>query len=266
MDDAWDAAQAAAAAAEVDIRPVASLAEIDAAVEVMIATWGDFQLVPREVFVSFQESRNLVQGAWRDGRMIGFALGWWGIDDDGWHLHSHMLAVTPDLRSSGVGYALKLAQRAATLDAGVTRIRWTFDPLQSRNAYFNLYKLGAVADSFHRNHYGDMPDILNSGDRSDRLVVRWDLLPSPGSGGGWGQAEPLLLREGPSEAPKPSPTGASPEGHRSVEVPREYAELRRTDSDLADAWRDAVADAMESCFASGLIARTFTADSAYLFA
>ncbi len=248
------------------MRPVVSIEEIDDAIGVMVATWGDFQLVPREVFVSFRESGNLVQGAWREGELIGFALGWWGIDDDGWHLHSHMSAVVPGFRSSGVGYALKLAQRAASLDAGVTRIRWTFDPLQSRNAYFNLHKLGAVADAFVRDLYGEMPDILNAGDRSDRLVVRWDLLPSPGSEGGWGQAEPLLRRVGPADAPTPGPVDIAVAGHRLVEIPREYPALREADPELAAAWREAVAEALRSCLKAGLIARAFTPDSAYVFA
>ena len=147
--------------------------------EISRATWGDDNLVPPEAFRAIQESGNPLHGAFRDDRMIGFAIGWYGRDDDGWHLHSHQLAVLPDVRSKGIGYALKLAQRADVLADGVTRIRWTFDPLQYRNAYLNLTKLGATADAFHRDFYGEMPDDLNRGDRSDRLVVRWDLQGEP---------------------------------------------------------------------------------------
>ncbi len=264
--DAWEEARAAAGASGVDVRSLATLQEADAAILVMVATWGEFQQIPREVFRAFQESRNVLQGAYRGDQLIGVALGWWGRDDDGWHLHSHMLAVVPDLRSSGVGYALKLAQRAETLDAGVTRIRWTFDPLQSRNAYFNLAKLGAVADGFHRDFYGDMPDVLNAGDRSDRLAIRWDLLPGPGGQGGWGQAATLLARSGTDDEPKPERIGEPLEGRVLIEIPREYAELRARDAGLGAAWRDAVADTMEACFAGGLTARAFTTDSAYVFA
>src|SRR5207247_8508729 len=105
----------------------------------------------------------------------GSVVGWRARDADGLHVHSHMLAVLPGSRSGGVGYALNLAQRAQALEAGYGVVRWTFDPLQARNAHFNLNKLGVLCDRFHRDFYGAMSDALNRAARSDRLVVRWEL-------------------------------------------------------------------------------------------
>ena len=96
--------------------------------------------------------------------MVGYVLGWAGVDpEDGLHVHSHMLAALPGRRHAGVGFALKLAQRAMALDQGIQVVRWTFDPLVARNAHFNMSKLGAQCDRFHRNFYGEMGDSLNAG-------------------------------------------------------------------------------------------------------
>jgi predicted GNAT superfamily acetyltransferase len=177
-----------------------------------------------------------------------------------------MLAALPDRRHRGVGYALKLAQRAQALDAGIAVARWTFDPLIARNAWFNLGKLGAVADRFHRNYYGEMTDVVNRGERTDRFVVRWDLV---------GEREEvpledagvLLDRRGEEPRPEPAPGELPPQGRPAlVRIPRDHEAMRREDPELARAWRDAVAEAIETCLATGRIARGFSRDAGYVFA
>lgn len=262
--EAWARVRAAAAAARVEVRPVERLEDADLVTEIMRATWGDHQLVPRELIRAFQESGNVPYGAFDGGAMVGYVLGFLAAGEGGLHTHSHMLAVLPDWRSRGVGYALKLAQRAAALDVGVRVVRWTFDPLLSRNAYFNIAKLGAFADRFHRNLYGEMSDVLNRGDRSDRLVVRWDLDREP-KGVAVGEGVEVLGRAGPEDSPRPR--GVTPPGSLPavVRIPREYPSLRERDPSLARAWREAVADALQACFEFGLTATGFTGDSAYVF-
>src|SRR5437879_788830 len=177
LPDPWREAGAAAASAGVRLAPLRTARDADAITRVMIATWGEHQLLPREMIVALGESGNVPWGAFDDGELIGYVLGWAGVDDQGPHVHSHMLAVMPGRRSSGTGFALKLAQRAQAMDQGFLVVRWTFDPLLAANAWFNLGKLGAVADRFGRDFYGQMDDSLNSGERSDRFFVRWDLAP-----------------------------------------------------------------------------------------
>jgi predicted GNAT superfamily acetyltransferase len=231
--EAWELAHTAATAAEVTLRPMTSLADADAILRVMIATWGNHQLLPREEIVALAESGNVPWGAESDGAVIGYVLGWAGVDpDDGLHLHSHMLAALPDRRHRGVGYALKLAQRAVCLDQGIHLVRWTFDPLVARNAWFNLGKLGAVADRFRRNFYGEMGDSLNAGERSDRLVVRWDLDRIPGA--------------------RPTPADRV-----EVSIPRDYDALRTADRAAAAEERDRAAAALDAAFSDGLIAVAF---------
>jgi predicted GNAT superfamily acetyltransferase len=221
------------------MRGLPSLEDADAILRVMIATWGDHQLIPREMLRALGESGNVPYGAFDGDELIGFVLGWVGVDDGGLHVHSHMLAALPDRRHRGIGYALKLAQRAQALDQGVRVVRWTFDPMVARNAHLNLTKLGCIAVSFHRNFYGVMPDSLNAGERSDRLLVRWDLDREPGPG--------------------------KPAGEATIVVPADYEALRSRDRAGANAARDNVADALEAAFGRGLIVAGFDRErGAYL--
>ncbi len=241
MSDAWDLANEAATRAGVELRPLTRLEDADAILDVMIDTWGEHQLIPREVLRALPESGNVPIGAFVDGRMTAYVLGWAGVDPvDGLHVHSHMLAVRPGLRHGGVGYALKLAQRAQALEQGIEVVRWTFDPMVARNAYFNIAKLGGVCDRFERNFYGAMEDVLNRGERSDRFVVRWDL------------------------GRRPGPRSVAPTAW--LEVPNDLEALRARSPDEAAAWRDRVADAAERQLAAGRVASAFDRDrSAYGF-
>jgi predicted GNAT superfamily acetyltransferase len=257
-------AEDAARAAGVELRPLTTLEDADRIVRVMVATWGEHQLVPREMIRALADSGNIPCGAFRSDELVGYVLGWMALDGDGPHVHSHMLAVLPGSRSGGVGYALKLAQRAQALEAGYRVVRWTFDPLQARNAHFNLNKLGVVCDRFHRDFYGAMTDALNRGDRSDRLVVRWDL--DQGIGRSTGRSGPhvdALRATGPLEAPTPEraeePALAADVSVR-VSIPADYMGLKERDPTLASEWRDAVGDVLDRCFDLGMIVVGFTRD------
>jgi len=255
-------AEDAARAAGVELRLLTTLEDADRIVRVMVATWGEHQLVPREMIRALADSGNIPCGAFRSDELVGYVLGWMALDGDGPHVHSHMLAVLPGSRSVGVGYALKLAQRAQALEAGYRVVRWTFDPLQARNAHFNLTKLGVQCDRFHRDFYGAMSDALNRGDRSDRLVVRWDLDQAIGSS----TSPPVphldaLRARGPLEMPTPE-RGEEPAlaagGSVRVGIPADYVGLKERDPALASEWRDAVGDVLDRCFDLGMIVMGFS--------
>ncbi|WP_394550867.1 hypothetical protein ACDF64_09915 [Agromyces sp. MMS24-JH15] len=174
LADAWDAA------AGVRTRP-AEVGDLDGIVERMEATWGPGRSPDRAFLRALSHAGSTVlvavpadgapdPAAVPLGAAVGF-LGW----SDGLHLHSHMNAVDPSSRGHGIGVALKLRQRAACLEHGVDEIRWTFDPLIRRNAYFNLVRLGAEVAAYHRDFYGDLRDAISGGDVSDRFEVRWRL-------------------------------------------------------------------------------------------
>jgi predicted GNAT superfamily acetyltransferase len=264
MIDPWALAHEAGAGAGVRLAPLATVAECDLIHEVELATWGDAQLVPREMLRALAESGNVPWGAFEGSALVGFVLGWAGVDGDGLHVHSHMLAVLPGRRHGGVGYALKLAQRALALEQGITLMRWTFDPLVARNAYFNLRKLGAVVDRFDRDFYGEMGDDLNRGERSDRGVIRWELETAPGRSAPDVPADALVVLgrrgDGPGEIEPPARDPAL------VEVPADIREVRDGDALASQRWRDAVAEAFEACLGRGLVATAFDRErSAYVF-
>ena len=266
MSEAWSLARGAAATAGVELRPCETIAEARQIVGVMSATWGEGQLLPVEQIRALAASGNVPYGAFDGNDMVGYVLGWAGVDADGLHVHSHMLAATPDRRDGGVGYALKLAQRAQALDQRIGVVRWTFDPLVARNAYFNLCKLGAVADRFERDFYGRMSDEINRGDRTDRLTVRWDLERTPGPRERPRAEVPVVLAAGGApEAPRPE-RGSEPGASAAVGIPADYLGLRTQDPELARMWRQAVADSIERCLAAGLVASGFDrATSSYRF-
>jgi len=265
--EARSLAEKAAAAAGVEVHPLMTLGEAQRVVELIRATWGEAQSLPLGLIRALQSSGNPPIGAMVGEEVVGFALGFLGPGDEGVHLHSHMAAVAPDRHSAGIGYAIKLAQRAAALDAGVRVARWTFDPLQARNAYLNLHKLGAVADRFHRHFYGDMDDALNRRDRSDRLEARWDLdakigHPPPEA---VRSAATVLAPRRDQASPWPGEV-LQPSGDLAfVRIPPDYGAIREQDPGLAAAWREATAQAIESCIASGMVGTDFLRDGVYVF-
>jgi predicted GNAT superfamily acetyltransferase len=262
--DAWERAERAAREAGVELRPLAGLEDADRILRVMDAAWPGHEPMPREVLRALADSGNVPYGAFDRDDVVGYVLGWVGVDvEDGLHVHSHMLAAVPDRQHRGIGFALKLAQRALALDQGFTVARWTFDPLVARNGFLNLHKLGVIADRFDRNHYGEMPDALNAGERSDRFTVRWDLERDPGPRAL--TATDTVLSSSHSGWPDAvrAPSGRS----GLVEVPRTYGDLRARDRGCASAWREASATAIEACLSAGLVAAGFDRErSAYVFA
>jgi predicted GNAT superfamily acetyltransferase len=105
--------------------------------------------------------------------MVGFALSVPGTRSGHIYLHSHMLAVRKDHRNGGLGRQLKLMQREDALARGIELIEWTFDPLEIKNAYLNIEKLGAVARRYNINQYGITSSPLQGGLPSDRLIAEW---------------------------------------------------------------------------------------------
>ena len=117
-------------------------------------------------------SGSYLSGAFIDSKIVGAAFAF-PATNGGLHLHSHMTAVLPEFRDKGVGYALKIDQWSWAKKKNYSHLSWTYDPLVRRNAKLNIVKLGADISDYFPNFYGDMPDALNAGDESDRLMVSW---------------------------------------------------------------------------------------------
>ncbi|MBI3666032.1 MAG: GNAT family N-acetyltransferase [Acidobacteria bacterium] len=138
--------------------------------------WGfsDIDLLPPRLFVVAAKIGGQVLGAFDGQRMVGFCLSLPGLKAGGrYYLHSHMLGVLPEYRDRGIGRMLKLAQRNDALARDINLIEWTFDPLEIKNARFNIERLGAVVRRFVPNQYGATSSPLHAGLPTDRLVAEW---------------------------------------------------------------------------------------------
>jgi predicted GNAT superfamily acetyltransferase len=157
------------------IRHCRSVEELRACVALQKEVWNfsDAELVPLRMFVVAEKVGGQVMGAFINEGMAGFALAIPGTRSGHLYLHSHMLAVRKDYRNHGLGRRLKLFQREDALQRGIELIEWTFDPLEIKNAYLNIEKLGAIARRYNINQYGITSSPLQGGLPSDRLIAEW---------------------------------------------------------------------------------------------
>ena len=160
---------------EIVIRDCNGLEELEACVQLQKEVWGfnDIDIVPARVFLVASKIGGQVIGAFRGDELIGYALSIPGNRNGRVYLHSHMLAVKESCRNLGLGRKLKLAQRDDALEKGIGLIEWTFDPLEIKNAYLNIVKLGAIARRYNINQYGSFSSPLQGGLPTDRLVAEW---------------------------------------------------------------------------------------------
>ncbi|QIG42947.1 GNAT family N-acetyltransferase [Nocardioides anomalus] len=260
VDRAVQAADAAARAAGVTVRDLADLADLEGVVALFAGIWGRAENPPvtLELLRAFTKAGNYVGGAFEDGRLVGACVGFFHAPGED-ALHSHIAGVAASGRS--VGFALKLHQRSWAMLRGVGEIAWTFDPLVSRNAYFNLVKLGATAAEYLPNFYGPMADALNGDDDSDRLLVRWRLgdprVALACAGESVGPSAPDELATGAAVAlgvggdGGPAPGRLDGSGTFLVGVPPDIGRLRATDPATAQRWRLAVREALTALVGRG---------------
>jgi predicted GNAT superfamily acetyltransferase len=140
--------------------------------------WGfqDLELLPVRLFVVATKVGGQVFGAYDGQHMIGFLIAIPGVKPGGGaYLHSHMMGVLPEYRNRHVGRMLKARQREEALSRGISLIEWTFDPLELKNAFFNLEKLGAVVRRYVLNQYGTTTSHLHGGLPTDRCIAEWHL-------------------------------------------------------------------------------------------
>jgi predicted GNAT superfamily acetyltransferase len=160
---------------EVIIRHCQGNAELRACVALQKEVWkfADADLVPLRIFVVAGKIGGQIIGGFVGEELVGFAFSIPGMRSGHPYLHSHMLAVRESHQNSGLGRRLKLAQRADALERGIDLIEWTFDPLEIKNGYLNLARLGAIARRYSVDHYGASSSPLQGGLPTDRLVAEW---------------------------------------------------------------------------------------------
>jgi predicted GNAT superfamily acetyltransferase len=170
------------------------------------AVWGTLGLAS-EVMVVTQKYGGVVLGAFVGKRLVGFAYAFLARRRGRLVHWSHMMAVLPGFRDLGLGFGMKLAHRRLALGRGIRSICWTYDPLQSRNATLNIFRLGARVQEFVRDLYGRFPSRIERGLTSDRFVVEWRI------------ASPTVERRLTERASRPA-TGATRRGIKTPALPR----------------------------------------------
>jgi predicted GNAT superfamily acetyltransferase len=162
---------------EIVVRVCEGLDEFRACVDLQKEIWGeaDLEIVPDTIFVVAEHTGGQILGAFAGPRLIGFTLAMPGLRNGASYLHSHMTGVRAEYRDRGVGRMLKLFQREEALRRDIRLVEWTFDPLEMRNAHFNLNRLGAIARRYLPDLYGITSSPLHRGLATDRLVAEWYL-------------------------------------------------------------------------------------------
>ena len=262
VTDLADPADAAAHAAGVTVRELVDLSELNDVVELFATIWGrdDGPPMNLELLRALTKAGNYAAGAFADGRLVGACVGFFHAPSED-ALHSHIAGVAEGMTGRNIGFALKLHQRSWAMQRGVAQITWTFDPLISRNAYFNLVKLAAQGVEYLPNFYGSMLDTINGGDDSDRLLVRWRLRDPAvvaACAGRHGPAAPVAdeLAAGATIGLDIDADGAPLPGELGgqtvlVAVPRDIEALRAADSKLAKRWRLALRETLSALLEDG---------------
>lgn len=224
----------------VDVVLLQTVEHLDAAAELLWTVWGARDSSERNEVISkvllrtLGHAGNYVAGVFdADGEIIGCTVGILGLSaEDGAsaHLHSYIAGVADAKSNHGVGYAMKRHQRRWALERDLATIRWTFDPMATRNAYFNLCKLGATVDSYKPDFYGRMDDGVNTNQITDRLLVSWDLRDP------WVEQAMGDDQRGARRYAEVTP------GAELISIPADVNELRGMDPQVASKKRIAVRD------------------------
>ena len=213
----------------IQVRELDNLQDQDFGRNIFDITWSmdtGTEITPN-LLQAMVHSGSYLSGAFIDNKIVGAAFAF-PATNNGLHLHSHMTAVLPEFRDKGVGYALKIDQWNWAKKHKYSHLSWTFDPLVRRNAKLNIVKLGVDISAYYANFYGAMPDALNAGDESDRLMVSWSTdIDKP-------KARELITH------PKP--------GDILIEIPEDIVAVRSKNQNESMKWRRQVREQFLSAF------------------
>jgi predicted GNAT superfamily acetyltransferase len=258
----------------IEIRSIKTEEEYRAVEQLQKEIWGmaDVEVIAHDLLMTAQKNGGALLGAFDlaagQERLVGFVFGFVGLTQSGEVKHcSHIAGVVADYRDRNVGYLLKLAQREQVLAQRIDLITWTYDPLQSRNARFNLHKLGATCDTYLRNLYGEMRDELNAGIPSDRFQVDWRIASShvetrlsassPELSLSTLQSSGVVIINPPIEGDLlvPAEKTSHIQGERLlIRVPSDFQRIKAADLELARAWRQHTRAIFEETFSKGYAA------------
>jgi predicted GNAT superfamily acetyltransferase len=260
--------------AVVEIRQLFHLADFEEVLRLQQAIWGfpDIELLPLRFLVVVNSVGGHVFGAYDGDMMVGFCFAIPGVKSGGQpYLHSHMLGVLPAYRDAHVGRNLKLKQREEALARGIQLIEWTFDPLELKNAFFNIERLGAIVRRYHENQYGITFSPLHGGLPTDRCYAEW-WIASPrveAVVGGTATSPPDPLGRTSEAITHPSDIGRTPSGcppgppdpvvrpSQAITYPADIARIRTEDPRRARLIQKENGEKFRQAFEQGLAVTRF---------
>ena len=242
----------------IKIRPIKTIAEMQAVEELQKEVWGipDIEVVPISQLAAATAAGGCLLGAFDNEKLVGFAYGFVSCEKGQMAHHSHMLAVKPEYRSSKLGEKLKRAQREFVLQQEISMMSWTFDPLQSLNAYFNFNKLGVVSDQYFVNFYGDdAPSFLHQND-TDRLWVIWNLKKEKTISTTDIEKVKRLVKSDENDIPQLFDSSEN-DKKAAIEIPADINQLQKQDFKLAAEWRRSTRKAFTNALEKGFSVTEF---------
>ncbi len=249
------------------IRDIDRPDDIRAAEALQREVWGlpDLDVVPFTQLVAAKAAGGVLLGAFDDSVLAGFVYGFVGYENGMTTHHSHMLAVSPEYRSSNLGHALKLKQRETVLAQGIETMTWTFDPLQSLNAYFNFGKLGVRSDRYLVNFYGEDAASFLHRNGTDRLWVTWELNSPHVRTRLEGSVQEsdsenvtAFVEVGEDDKPRYVAATVGRSSRKAIiEIPADINEIERKDWSIASQWREATRQAFTEALNNGYLVEGF---------
>ena len=229
----------------IQVQELVNLQDQDSGRKIFDLTWAmdaGTEITPN-LLQAMVHSGSYLSGAFIENKIVGAAFAF-PATNSGLHLHSHMTAVLDEFRDKGVGYALKIDQWNWAKKNNFSHLTWTFDPLVRRNAKLNIVKLGVDISAYYPNFYGHMPDALNAGDESDRLMVSWSTdMDAP-------KTRELIIH------PKPDDI--------LIEIPEDIVAIRTKDQSESMKWRRQVREQFLSAFEKNGKVVGFSANNEYV--
>ncbi len=257
-----NANESATEVSNIEIREIAGQKELRAVEELQKQVWGipNLDVVPLTQMVAVQAAGGVLLGAFVGETLVGFVYGFVGCENGQMTHHSHMLAVKPDYRNYDLGRRLKFAQRERVLDQGINLMTWTFDPLQSLNAYFNFSKLGVFSDQYFVNFYGEDAASFLHQTGTDRLWVTWDLTKDETDkqfDENFGEITPLV-KVGIDEFPLISEFEEAIQNEKAlIEIPENINDLVKRNRESAIKWRESTRRAFTEAINAGFTVKDF---------
>lgn len=243
-----------------ECREMKTMAEMEQMQELEGRIWG-MTTIPTHQTLTAVKNGGIMVGAYINNQLIGFSYGFAGFDNGKSYLCSHMLGIDQAYRSQGIGEMLKQKQREIATHKGYDMMKWTYDPLETRNAYLNLTKLNGICNTYIENCYGEMQDGFNKGLPSDRFEIHWHL------------KSPYVVKKQKINAENPItlntitfnqeglPVFEQGNTHRelseysySVDVPKVFQGLKVSSKELALDWRRKTRTLFQRLFQSGYAA------------